>query len=55
MSSVLVPIADHGNAVSAVPFVVPMLLVVAAIGFLMIRDRLNRRATKDANQVAGRR
>ena len=43
MSAVLLPLADHGNPVAALPFVAPMLLIVAALAFLVIRDRLRRR------------
>ena len=40
MSAAVLPLADHGNMVSALPFVVPMLLVVAGLVFLVARDRL---------------
>jgi len=33
-------LADHGDIVSAIPFVVPMLVIVAGLVFLMMRDRL---------------
>jgi len=38
--SPLIPIADHGDIVSAIPFVVPMLVIVAGLVFLVLRDRL---------------
>jgi hypothetical protein len=41
--SALVPVADHGSVVSALPFVVPMVLVVAGLLVLVARDRLARR------------
>jgi len=34
------PIADHGDLVSAIPFVVPMLVIVAGLVILVLRDRL---------------
>jgi hypothetical protein len=37
------PIADHGDIVSALPFVAPMLLICVGLGVLVIRDRLKRR------------
>jgi hypothetical protein len=40
----LLPLADHGNAVSALPFVVPMLLIVGGLLFLVLRDRIRSRA-----------
>jgi hypothetical protein len=33
-------LADHGDIVSAIPFVVPMLVIVAGLAFLVLRDRL---------------
>jgi hypothetical protein len=38
----LLPIADHGSLVTAIPFVVPMLVIVAGLVALMVRDRLHR-------------
>jgi len=35
---VTLPLADHGLLL-AIPFVVPVLLVFAGIGLLMLRDR----------------
>jgi hypothetical protein len=40
MSAAMLPLADHGDLVSALPFVAPMVLVVAALLFLVARDRL---------------
>jgi hypothetical protein len=40
MTGALLPLADHGNVVSALPFVVPMILVVLGLVFLVARDRL---------------
>ncbi len=39
----LLPLADHGNAISALPFVAPMFLIVAGLLFLVLRDRLGSR------------
>lgn len=50
MSVVLLPLADHGNAVSALPFVAPMVLVVAGLLFLVARDRLGSRSARDADR-----
>jgi hypothetical protein len=36
-------IADHGGFVTAIPFVAPMVLVVAGLVVLVVRDRLGRR------------
>lgn len=36
------PIADHGDLLAAVPFLVPMLVIVAGLVFLVLRDRLRR-------------
>jgi hypothetical protein len=36
------PLADHA-LITAIPFVVPALLVFAGIGFIMLRDRRERR------------
>jgi hypothetical protein len=38
----VIPIADHGDIVTALPFVAPMLLIGGAIAFLMVRERLRR-------------
>jgi len=37
------PIADHGDIVTVIPFVVPMVLIVAGLLFLVARDRLGSR------------
>jgi hypothetical protein len=39
----LLPLADHGSLVSAIPFVVPMMVIVGGLVTLMVRDRLSRR------------
>jgi hypothetical protein len=36
------PLADHGSLVSALPFVVPMVVVVLGLLVLVARDRLGR-------------
>jgi hypothetical protein len=36
------PLADHA-LITAIPFVVPALLVFAGVGFIMFRDRRERR------------
>ena len=41
--SAALPIADHGSLVSALPFVVPMAVIVAGLAVLVIRERLGRR------------
>jgi hypothetical protein len=33
-------LADHSDIVSAIPFVAPMLVIVAGLAFLVLRDRL---------------
>jgi choline-glycine betaine transporter len=33
------PIADHGTLVAAIPFVVPMLVIVVGLVTIMVRDR----------------
>jgi choline-glycine betaine transporter len=39
----LLPLADHGSIVAAIPFVVPMLVIVIGLVTLMIRDRAGGR------------
>jgi hypothetical protein len=39
MSDLVIPIADH-PLITAVPFVVPTLLIVAGLVFMLVRDRL---------------
>ncbi len=39
----MLPLADHGNLVMALPFVVPMIVVVLFLAQLAVRDRLRRR------------
>jgi hypothetical protein len=34
-------LADHGSIVSAIPFVVPMLVVAGGLIVLILRDRLS--------------
>jgi hypothetical protein len=38
----LLPVADHGSIVAALPFVAPMLVIVGGLAVVMVRDRLNR-------------
>ena len=40
----MIPLADHGNLVTALPFVGPMLLIGGGIVVLMVRERLSRRS-----------
>jgi hypothetical protein len=37
---VSLPIADHGNILTALPFVAPALLIVVALLWITVRDRL---------------
>ena len=37
------PVADHGEFVSALPFVAPMLLICIGLAVMVARDRLRRR------------
>jgi hypothetical protein len=39
----VIPLADHGDIVTALPFVAPMLLIGGGIVFLMVRERFRRR------------
>lgn len=43
MSAAPLPLADHGDVLSALPFVVPMVLILAGLIFLVARDRLGSR------------
>ena len=36
------PIADHGNVLTALPFVAPALLIIVGLLVLVFRDRLRR-------------
>lgn len=47
----MIPLADHGDIVSALPFVVPMLIIGGGILFLMARERVVRR--RDRGSGAG--
>jgi hypothetical protein len=38
----LIPIADHGNALTAVPFVAPAVLIIVGMLVLVLRDRARR-------------
>lgn len=38
-AGVLIPVADHGDLVMALPFVAPALLIVATIAILRLRER----------------
>jgi hypothetical protein len=42
MTPVLLPIADHGDIVAAIPFVMPMLVLVGWLLYLALRERLGR-------------
>jgi hypothetical protein len=42
MTSVLLPLADHGGIVAAIPFVLPMLVLVGWLLYLALRERLRR-------------
>jgi hypothetical protein len=42
MTPVLLPIADHGGIVAAIPFVLPMLVLVSWLLYLALRERLRR-------------
>lgn len=39
----MIPLADHGNLLMALPFVLPMLVVVLLLGGMVARDRIQRR------------
>ena len=39
----MIPLADHGSLVTALPFVAPMLVIGGGIVFLMVRERMRRR------------
>jgi hypothetical protein len=54
MSAALLPLADHGNAVSALPFVVPMFLIVGGLLFLVLRDRIGGQRAEDRDQRSSR-
>ena len=38
----LIPIADHGSALTAVPFVAPAVLIIVGMLVLVLRDRARR-------------
>ncbi len=38
--SALLPLADHGDVVSALPFVLPMFVIVIGLLVMVARDRL---------------
>jgi hypothetical protein len=38
----LIPIADHGSVLTAVPFVAPAVLIVVGMLVLVLRDRARR-------------
>ena len=53
MSARLLPLADHGDVVSALPFVAPMALIVIGLLVLVARDRLAaRRSERSAGPSA---
>jgi len=39
----VIPLADHGSLVTALPFVGPMLVIVAGILVLVLRERFGGR------------
>lgn len=39
----MIPLADHGSLVTALPFVGPMLVIVAGILVLVLRERFGGR------------
>jgi hypothetical protein len=41
--ALLLPLADHGDVVSALPFFLPPLLIVGALLVLRLRERMRRR------------
>ena len=45
-------VADHGDVVSAIPFVAPMLLLVGGLLFLVLRDRFGSRRDADPGEKA---
>ena len=45
----MLPLADHGNLAMALPFVVPMLLIVIFLVGMAVRDRMQRRASPGAD------
>ena len=47
----ILPLADHGDIVTALPFVAPMLLLAAGLAFVILRDR--RRGREDAESGDG--
>jgi hypothetical protein len=38
----LLPIADHGSVLTAVPFVAPAVLIIVGMLILVLRDRARR-------------
>jgi hypothetical protein len=42
VTGVLLPIADHGGFVAAIPFVMPMLAIVGWLLYLALRERSRR-------------
>jgi hypothetical protein len=50
VSATVLPLAHH-PLVTALPFVVPMLLIVGGLCFLAMRDRIGRRADSDAGEA----
>lgn len=49
----MIPLADHGDIVSALPFVVPMLIIGGGILFLMARERAGRRRERGTDDRGG--
>jgi hypothetical protein len=42
VTAVLLPLADHGGIIAAIPFVVPMVVLVSWLLYLALRERLRR-------------
>ena len=40
---IALPLADHGSLTTALPFVAPMLVIVAGLAVLVLRERFGRR------------
>jgi len=49
----MLPLADHGDLLVSLPFVVPALLIAGFLLQLAIRDRLARRRQRAAQSQSG--
>ena len=49
----MIPLADHGSLVTALPFVGPMLLIGGGIVVMMVRERLAHRRGNDTRKGSG--